>query len=148
MYTMLSVPNELFWEHEYVQKLIKEKPKFDLIITISFFNDAILGLGHHLGIPNIVFHCIGSHVLWNHYVANPVMPYTVNNIAGIPTETFLGRLGTASVNLVMAAVARFVVFPFNQGKFRIYENQILGTQLSTFEFYIICCTKLSELNFN
>ncbi|XP_044748258.1 UDP-glycosyltransferase UGT5-like [Coccinella septempunctata] len=111
----LTTPNELFWQHPFVDKLIKEKPKFDLLITLAFFNDAILGLGQHLGVPTVVFTCIGHFTIWNNYVANPTMVYSRNPIANAPTEYFWGRLATVAANLVMGIANDYFIAPFNQG---------------------------------
>ncbi|XP_045479551.1 UDP-glycosyltransferase UGT5-like [Harmonia axyridis] len=111
----LTSPNEMFWSDTSIQKIIKEKPKYDLLITLTFFNDAILGLGHHLGVPTIVFNCIGTFTLFNNFVANPTMVYSRNAMAGLATDTFWGRLKTVTVNMAMGAIDIFIVSPYNQG---------------------------------
>lgn len=94
--------NDLFWEDPKIQKLIKEKPKFDLVIMIAFFNEAVLGLGPHFGAPTIIFNCIGAFSIWNSYVANPTMVYSRNPMIGISTDNFWGRLTTVTVNMMMS----------------------------------------------
>ncbi|KAK9870197.1 hypothetical protein WA026_006281 [Henosepilachna vigintioctopunctata] len=85
MKRFFSEISDLFWEDPGIQKIIKEKPKFDVFILLGLFNDANLGLGHHLGIPTILFSPVGSNSLVNFYVANPNMVYVSNVI-----KCFLG----------------------------------------------------------
>ncbi|XP_044750041.1 UDP-glycosyltransferase UGT5-like [Coccinella septempunctata] len=106
--------NELFWEEPEIQKIIEEKPKFDVVIPLAFLSDAMLGLGPHLGAPTILFNCVGTFGLLNSYLANPTMVYSTNPMFGISTETFWGRLGTVSVNM-LASILNHLADRFNQG---------------------------------
>ncbi|XP_045478603.1 UDP-glycosyltransferase UGT5-like [Harmonia axyridis] len=96
-----STVNELFWNDPNIQKVIKEKPKYDLVIVLSFLHDAMLGIGHHLGAPTIVFNLVGSSSFWNQYVANPTMVYSRNPLINVPTDKFWGRLSTVFGNMAM-----------------------------------------------
>ncbi|KAL3266719.1 hypothetical protein HHI36_010880 [Cryptolaemus montrouzieri] len=101
--------NDLFWEESEIQKIIKEKPKYDLIITGSLNDDAIYALPHHLGVPIIIFSGIGTNILVNKYLANPNMVYTVDK-----PNTFLGRLYSVTTNALTSVATDMIMDPHEQ----------------------------------
>ncbi|XP_045478605.1 UDP-glycosyltransferase UGT5-like isoform X2 [Harmonia axyridis] len=118
--TLTTAINELFWEEPNIQKLITEKPKYDAVILMTFFNDGILGIGHHLGVPTVIFNNVGTFSLWNNYVANPTMPYSQDPLFSIPTDNFFGRLTTVTGNLLLGAMSIYQIDSVNQALLNKY----------------------------
>ncbi|KAK9870196.1 hypothetical protein WA026_006280 [Henosepilachna vigintioctopunctata] len=112
--------SDLFWEEPAIQKIIEEKPKFDVVITFSVFTDAISGLAYHLGVPSIFFSPVGSNNLVNYYVANPNMVYVPNMMFPATSNTFLARLYTVTANIGMHLMAEFFITPYQRDLLKKY----------------------------
>ncbi|KAL3289135.1 hypothetical protein HHI36_003572 [Cryptolaemus montrouzieri] len=106
---MLTNNIEKFWENEAVKRLIDTKPKYDAVISLSFFNDFVLALPHYLEAPTIIYSAMSSNVINNKYVANPNLPYGENMAANAPLNTFFGRLSAASMNMFMSVMEKYIL---------------------------------------
>ncbi|XP_044729029.1 UDP-glycosyltransferase UGT5-like [Chrysoperla carnea] len=62
-------------QEDNIQEILKSESKFDVIIITSFFNDALIAIGHHFNAPVIVFQTVGPSFLTNYLVGNP-SPYS------------------------------------------------------------------------
>ncbi|KAL3289133.1 hypothetical protein HHI36_003571 [Cryptolaemus montrouzieri] len=98
---------EKFWKNEAVKRLIKTKPKYDVVIVLTVFNDFVLALSHYLEAPTIIYSAMSTNIFNNKYVANPNLPYGENMV--IPLNTFIGRLSYISMNVIMSAADRYVL---------------------------------------
>ncbi|KAL3289138.1 hypothetical protein HHI36_003575 [Cryptolaemus montrouzieri] len=102
---------EKFWENEAVQKLIQTKPKYDVVIVQSFYNDFVLALPHYLEAPTIIYSTMTSSAMNNKYVANPNLPYGKNLATDAPLNTLFGRLGIVCRNMVVSIVEKYFLAP-------------------------------------
>ncbi|KAK9870194.1 hypothetical protein WA026_006278 [Henosepilachna vigintioctopunctata] len=118
MKTYLTEISQLFWEEQEIQKIIKEKPKYDIMISI--LGDATLGLAHHLQVPYIFFSAVGSNSMTNFFVGNPNMVYVPNIMFPVFPNTFIKRLYTVTVNIAMQLSIKFFIYPSQREILRKY----------------------------
>ncbi|KAK9876731.1 hypothetical protein WA026_014969 [Henosepilachna vigintioctopunctata] len=120
IYNYILEMSEIFWNDDNIRKIIREKPKYDVIIMISFCNDGALGIGHHLEIPVVLLNPIGSTSLANSYLANPNMAYIPNPVITRSADNFFGRLVAVTMNAVIAFLIRTLIDPYQQDIMRKY----------------------------
>ncbi|XP_057667366.1 UDP-glycosyltransferase UGT5-like [Diorhabda carinulata] len=70
----LDLITEMTLNHSTTQKMIKEKPKYDVVIITHFNFEALKALAPHFGAHQVVFFNLGASNWINHLVGTPSLP--------------------------------------------------------------------------
>ncbi|XP_044744834.1 UDP-glucosyltransferase 2-like isoform X2 [Coccinella septempunctata] len=110
-----------FWKNKPIIDLIEKKEEYDVVISLNFFNDAILALNHALGAPTILFSPAAASFSTNKFVANPNMPY-IGNVLVKTSEpaSFIARLVTTTLVCVLTILETYVKGPVQETITRSY----------------------------
>ncbi|KAK9891307.1 hypothetical protein WA026_013614 [Henosepilachna vigintioctopunctata] len=103
-----------FWQNKPIQELIKNRPKYDVVVVLAFFNDYTLSIGKLLDAPVIVFSAMGTNAINSQFVANPNLPYestkALNNYFG----NLLDRFRIVTFNSLFHVISKYIVHPIQE----------------------------------
>ncbi|GAB6022488.1 hypothetical protein CHUAL_006595 [Chamberlinius hualienensis] len=87
MFSMVYEVVENSFTEPFIEDIIKEprdpvtnKPKFDVVIIDAVFNDFALSLGHHMGVPTMIF---SPSMAFHHHAWNLNVPYPLSYIPSL-----------------------------------------------------------------
>lgn len=101
--------------HPEVQKLLKSKKKFDVMLYEMFINDALLGFAHHFNVPVIGMSTVGLSMFVAYYTGSSIPNSFVPNLMlGLPEEmNFKERLINTVGNLYVDVMFKNLFLPAN-----------------------------------
>ncbi|XP_056637124.1 UDP-glucosyltransferase 2-like [Diorhabda sublineata] len=124
---ILDAITEMVLNQTEVQKMIKEKPKFDAVIITHFNLEALKALAPHFGAHQVIFYNHGASNWINHLVGTPNNPsFDPVLILGYTGHmNFKERLINTWFTLMQYLVNKIIHYPHQNGLVRKYISEDL-----------------------